>query len=79
MALLLFLRKSILLARPASTGVVYVTKGLDHPEDLSRGNLTVMLRMVFLSERKRSPKGKDYEVIFASGSFRTKETGVNEH
>ena len=69
MVLLLFLRKSNLLILPASAGVVYVTKGLDHPEDFSRGNLTVMLRMVFLSERKRSPKGKDYEVIFASGSL----------
>jgi len=58
--LLPFIRESNLLIRPASAGVVYVTKGLDHPEDLSRGNLTVMRRMVFLSERKRSPKGKDY-------------------
>ena len=67
--LLLFLRKSILLAHLASAGVVYVTKGLDHPKDSRRGNLTVMWRMVFLRERKRSPKGNDYEVIFASGSL----------
>ena len=60
MVLLPFIRKSNLLIRPASAGVVYVPKGLDHPEDLSCGNLTVMRRMVFLSERKRSPKGKDY-------------------
>jgi len=62
-ALLLFLRKSILLAHLALAGVVYVTRGLDRPEDFSLGNLTVMKTVVFLSERKRSPKGKDYEVI----------------
>jgi len=62
-ALLPFLRKSNLLSLPASAGVVYVTRGLDRLEDFRRGNLTVMKAVVFLSERKRSPKGKDHEVI----------------
>ena len=68
MALLLFLRKSNLLVHLASAGVVYVTRGLDRPEDFRRGNLTVIRTVIFLSERKRSPKGKDHEDIFASDS-----------
>ena len=68
MALLLFLRKSNLFVHPASAGVVYVTRGLDHREDFRRGNLAVIRMMVFSSERKRSPKGNDHEDIFASDS-----------
>jgi len=62
-ALLLFLRKSNLLVHLASAGVAYVTRGLVRPEGFRHGNLAVIIKMLFLSERKRSPKGMDHEVI----------------